>query len=238
MSVGVKIGSIFSLVGIPIFVGGLYWTYNSVKLSRSTVDVLGSVSENIQDECRRSKNKGTYTCFQPVVQYQHAGKKYEVALSERSSSQYKIGEKFSLKLDPKNPGSAISTSELWYGPLFFTLFGAVFGSVGVGFLRSHFRRKKLEAELLVTGTSIRASVIEVGLNRFITVNGANPFKVRAQFSDPITNTPVVAQSPDLWYDPVQAGEISEDNTVEVLYDPKDAKRCMIVLGKTRTMKAA
>ncbi len=240
MSVKFKIGLVFSLIGTSLFVGGLFWAYNSAKFTMSAVQVSGSVIRSIQDVCSRKENKRriSYTCYQPVVQYQHTGQNYEVSLSERSSSQPTIGEKIELKVDPKNPGSASTNSGLWMGPIFLTIFGSIFGGVGLLMLRSHFYRKKLEAELQLTGASIRALVIEIGPNRSVSVNGRHPFLLRAQFKDPKTNSTVVAELTELWHDPVYAGEVAEDNTVEVLYDRNDSKRCMIVLGKTKTLNAA
>jgi hypothetical protein len=240
MSVKFKIGLVFSLIGTPIFAGGLFWAYNSAMYSMSAVQVSGSIIQSVQDVCSRTENNRSvnYTCYQPVVQYQHAGQSYKLSLSERSSSQYTIGEKIELKVDPKNPGEASTNSGLWLGPIFLTIFGSLFGGIGLLILRSHFRRKKLESELLATGASIRALVIEIGPNRSVSVNGVHPFMIRAQFNDPNTNLTVVAELAELWHDPVHAGEIAEDNTVEVLYDRKDSKRCMIVLGKTKKIKAA
>jgi hypothetical protein len=206
----------------------------------SAVQVSSSVIRSIQDVCSRKENNRTisYTCYQPVVQYQHVGQNYELSLSERSSSQYEIGEKIELKVDPKNPGAASTNSGLWLGPIFLSIFGSMFGGIGLLMLRSHFRRKKLENELYATGASIRALVIEIGPNRSLKVNGRHPILLRAQFNDPYTNSTVVAELTELWHDPVHAGEIADDNTVEVLYDRKDSKRCMIVLGKTKKIKAA
>lgn len=240
MSVKLKIGSVFSVVGFSVLTGGLYWGYSSFQFVKTAVDVTGSIVRNVQDVCTSESNgkRRSYTCYQPIVSYDYASKSYETSLSERSSDMYTIGEKVELKVDPKNPAEALSSTGLWMGPGILSFLGFVFGSVGGLLLRSHFRLKKKEGDLLLRGAQVKAVVIDIGVNRSITVNGSHPFFVRAQFNDPRTNAPIVAEATELWHDPVLSGDVAEDKTVDVLYDSQDPKRCMIVFGEHKKLKAA
>jgi hypothetical protein len=232
------IGLIFSSVSILELCVGLFWGYNSFVFYRSVTSVSGKVVENIQETC--SGKNGSYTCFRPVIEIEYLKKKYKKILSERSSDQYQIGEIREILIDSRNPESKKASSfiDLFLFPILLTVTALIVGIPGVLLFRSYYLRKKLEDYLLVSGAPIRASVIEVGINRSISRNGMNPFMIRAQFNAPITNIPVVVVEDEIWHDPTSSGDIAKDNTVEVLYDRNDPKRCMIVLGKSKNAKAA
>lgn len=236
MSRKLKIGLVFILLGTLSLGEGLYSGYNSINFNAKAVNVESSVTRNIQETCNGQKRK--YTCYNPEVSYEYAGQKYKKILSERSSNMYTPGEKIDLKHDPANPHGALSTKSLWLNPILFCLYGFIFGGVGVLLLRNHIRRKKIEENLLKRGVSIRATVVDIGIDKSITVNGIHPYMIRAQFNNPTSNRPIIVVRSELWHDPKASGEISADNTIEVLYDSTNPQQCMIVLGDNKKLKAA
>lgn len=235
MSIRLRIGSIFSIIATPIVLGAFFCGYKSLVFEMKAQMIETTVVENIQHQCETSgKRPRSYICYQAKVKYEWNDLNYEVALNEKTSSSYRVGEKLSLKIDPSNPGEANTDAGLWIFPVILGIFGAVFGSVGLFMLKSHFSQKKLEEELLTSGSIVRAKVIDFQKNRNIRVNGRHPMKISAEFTDPTTGAVIIAQNDEVWELP----ELPQDNQVEVRFDRNDPNRNMIILTPTYKIKAA
>lgn len=240
MSINKKIGWPFLCIGSSLLAGGLVWGYSSIQFAAKAVQVTGNVIELVQHSCTSKTGSVSRrsTCYEPVVEYKIENQTHRTAGLMRSNLKYQIGETFDLIVDPKSPQEARTSFGLWFGPILLVILGGVFTSIGGFLLRSHFLRKKLKAELQRSGVRLRAPVLEVGFNKNITVNGRHPYKIIAQFSSSSSPVPILVKSEELWYDPIAAGQIGEDQTVDVIYDPQDPQRCIIDLKEAVSIKTA
>jgi len=66
------------------------------------------------------------------------------------------------------------------GPGVFLILGFVFGAIGGGVLYNEYRLRRRRETLMRTGRRIQAKVVEIGMNRSISVNGRHPYIVTCQ----------------------------------------------------------
>ncbi|MEO8024247.1 hypothetical protein [Polaromonas sp.] len=82
-----------------------------------------------------------------------------------------------------------------------SLLGLVFASTGGGIIGYGWWSTKKEALLRQHGHLIHADFQQVELNKALEVNGANPFRIVAQWHDAKNNQLFVFKSANLWFDP-------------------------------------
>lgn len=239
-----QIGYIFTTIGVLIAGGGLFWAANSVQFALRAIDVPGTLIDQETKTCTRSTGSGSssrtesYTCYRAIVEYQINGSTHSSPLPYTSSNPYKPGEKFELKVDPAHPQEASTAGSLWLGPLFLTLFGSIFATVGGFLLRSVFRKQRLLDELQNSPHRVRGRVTYVGPNYSIKVNRRHPWIVKAEWTHPSTSQTHTATTFDeLWSDPQTSGQIDSDGTVEVRFDPRDPSRAAIFLRVATVQRA-
>ncbi|HRK07581.1 MAG TPA: DUF3592 domain-containing protein [Pseudobdellovibrionaceae bacterium] len=239
-----QIGTIFSVVGAAILTGGLVWSANSLQFTMVAIDVEGTVVSQQTETCTRSSDSGssshrtTYTCYRAIVEYQINSTTHSSPLPYTTSSPYTPGEKLQLKVDPAQPKEASTSGALWLGPLFLTLFGSVFATVGGFILRSVIRKQRILDQLQHSPHRVRGLVTYVGPNYSIKVNRRHPWIVKADWVHPSTGQTHTATTFDeLWSDPQTSGQIEADGTVEVRFDPKDPTRAAIFLRVATAQRA-
>jgi hypothetical protein len=239
MSAHKKIGKIFTLLlGFPLFLGGLYFFYPSFKFALRSDSIKASVTNNIVESCNRRKNFKwvSYECFRTEVSFEYEGKRYKAKIPGTRTSAYPAGETLNLSIDPRDPYKVRTFRDLWTMPIVLFLPSFIFGSIGLFLLLKVHRQNKQVSRLKSEGKSIRAKVISIDHDHSITVDGKNPFILSAEFSLPSLEEPVVAQISELWRNPKLTGEIGDDGTVEVRYDPTDPRICTVILRKKRHHK--
>jgi hypothetical protein len=239
-----QIGYVFTTVGLLIAGGGLIWTANSADFALRAVDVEGTLIDQETQTCTRSTGSGTssrsesYTCYRGIVEYQINGATQSSPLPYKTSSPYTPGEKFQLKIDPTQPQEASTAEALWFGPIFLTLFGSIFATVGGFILRSVFRKQKILDELQHSPHRVRGRVTYVGPNYSVKVNGRRPWIVKAEWTHPSTGQTHTATTFDeLWSDLQSSGQIEADGSVEVRFDPRDPNRAAIFLRVAPVQRA-
>ena len=239
-----QVGYIFTTVGLLIAGGGLIWAANSADFSRRAVDVEGTLIDQETKTCTRSTGSGSssrresYTCYRAIVEYQINGATHSSPLPYTTSSPYAPGEKFQLKVDPAKPQEATTAGTLWIGPIFLTLFGSVFASVGGFLLRRVFRRQKILDELQHSPHRVRGRVTYVGPDTSIKINRRHPWIVKAEWTHPSTGQTHTATTFDeLWSDPQTTGQLEADGSVEVRFNPRDPTRAAIFLRVATAQRA-
>lgn len=104
----------------------------------------------------------------------------------------------------------------------FTLLGVIFLAVGVAFALADKRRARLREELLVWGSRVQGTVMEVYTDHTIRVNHRSPVIAKVRCAFPTGE--VTLKSPRLWGNPPAVGD-----QLDVLFDPMDEKRYVIDL---------
>ena len=82
-----------------------------------------------------------------------------------------------------------------------SILGLVFASVGGGIIGYGWWSTKREAMLRQHGQLVQADFQQVELNEALEVNGANPFRIVAQWHDASSNQLFIFKSANLWFDP-------------------------------------
>jgi hypothetical protein len=200
----------FSALGLAMLAGALFW-YQSV-----TAFVAGaSLAQGTVTELVRSQSGGDSPTYRPVVRFNAAdGQAVEFVSSAGSNPpSYSKGEKVEVFYKPSDPQKAMINGffSLWGGPLIVGGMGAVFFLIGGGIWLFSRLRGQRDEYLRTRGTPIQTKFQNVELNRGLTVNGANPFRVVTQWQDPTTSELHVFRSNNLWFDPtdhIKQGQIT------------------------------
>lgn len=98
---------------------------------------------------------------------------------------------------------AIATRVESSAAILLIFLGVVFASIGGGIIGYGWWSKKSQAHLREHGHLIQADFQRVERNESLEVNGANPFRIIAQWHDVKNNRLYIYKSTNLWFDPSQ-----------------------------------
>jgi hypothetical protein len=101
-----------------------------------------------------------------------------------------------------------------------TLMGLAFAGVGGGLIAYGRYSVQKEADLRQNGQLVEAEFQQVEVNTSLEVNGANPFRIVAQWHDTANDRLHVFRSANLWFDPTD--HVQE--WIPVYIDLKNPKR--------------
>ncbi len=99
--------------------------------------------------------------------------------------------------------------------------------LGLYFFNLAWKENRLLRELRKHGKTTRATVTYVGRENKKAKYKHQTYEIKAEFFEPFSGKQIIASAQNFLRHPKKSGFIAEDNTVEVLYDPKDLKRCLI-----------
>lgn len=128
------------------------------------------------------------------------------------------------------------TAEVWLGDdtpdrlalpmvgLVFTVVGLAFVNAAVVLLLLNGRKQRLQEELERFGTRVQGIVTDIPVDRTYRVNGRSPLRIIAQAEHPYTRQTVTIKGPHVWETSLSVGD-----PVEVLFDPSDEKKSMVVM---------
>lgn len=108
--------------------------------------------------------------------------------------------------------------------LTFAAMGLVFLLCGVGMLRSLRKQRLMREELLRFGTRVTGTVAEIYIDRSVRVNGRSPLRIMVQVQHPFTGMTQVVRGPRVWQTSLSVGD-----PAEVLFDPQDEKKHVVLL---------
>ena len=216
----------FTLVGLTMLAGALYWFQTTRAFVAAAALAQGIV---IDLEASRSDNS---TTWRPVVRF-NLPEGRAIQFSSNVSSNppsYRKGEQVEVLYQPSQPDKAKINSfgPLWGGPLIVGGLGAVFFLIGAGILV--FTRVKAQRDeyLKEHGTPIRTRFQNVELNPAIRVNGSCPFRIVTQWQNPATSEVHLFHSNNLWFDPSQYLGPGQDVTVFI--EPGNPKKYFVDLS--------
>lgn len=224
--VALWIGGIFTPIGL-IFaaVGG--WLYlEDRSLAESGIRAQGTVVELV----RSRDSDGDYT-YRPVVEFlDESGTRHAFTGSVGSNPPSRsVGETVDVIYKPWSPGNAMIDGffDRFFLPLIFAGMGALFAAIGGGMLFAWFRRRRIIAQLRVSGLPINAKFVECYRDTSTKVNGRSPWRVACQATHPATGKLQSFRSDAIWVDP---SEQLKGRDLRVLIDPARPKRYFVDLS--------
>lgn len=125
-------------------------------------------------------------------------------------------------------------SNLNGGEIIIFFLGLVFASIGGGIIAHGWWSRRKEAALRQHGHLVQAEFQQVELNQALEVNGANPFRVVAQWLDVRSNTLFVFRSANLWFDPTR---FVQGRTIPVYVDLAKPSRYHVDLSFLPTLQS-
>lgn len=108
--------------------------------------------------------------------------------------------------------------------LVFGVIGLVFLIIGVIMLLVLRRQHSLREELERYGTRVQGVVTDVRIDHTYRVNGRSPMRIIVTATHPSTGTQVTVRSGPVWETALSAGD-----AVDVLFDPMDEKKHIVLL---------
>lgn len=190
----------FAVLGAGLLAGGLFWAQQVRSFIAEASRADGTVVE-----LAPSRSSDGATSWRPVVRFVAAdGNAVQFSSSTSSNPpSYSRGEKVVVLYRAGTPQDAAISGffSLWLGPLILGGMGAVFLGIGGGMLLVGHSRAQLVQRLRSQGTPVQAKLQGVELNTGLTVNGAHPYRVIAQWQNPASGEIHVFRSENLWYDP-------------------------------------
>ncbi len=203
---------IFAAIGIPCLMLSGYFAYTTSQKVNSW---------ETQDGVIAGFNQGNY----PIITFDYGGKPYEFE-SSYTSSDMESEQPVTVFFPPNEPNKAEIKSffSLWFLPLFLSIFGIIFGGIGVvGFMvQKNKADAKNELFVLQKGKKLSLPNAKVVWNTSYKVNGVSPFVISVPWLDPISNLMYTFTSDNIWYDPSQV--IADKQQIDVYIDQNNPKR--------------
>ena len=186
--------------------------YKQYQLRNIGIHTTGAVIDMVFD------SKGSAS---PVVSFTAQDGERIVYHSGTSSKppEFNVGDRVGIWYDPKDPQHpTMGGIDTWLGPLITGIFFLIFAGIGYGGLLNRYFNKRRKEWLLQHGTPVEADFSEVRYNANLTINGAHPYVIVAQWLDKTTNKLYTFESENLWFNPRQY--ISQ-SSLRVLINPKN-----------------
>jgi hypothetical protein len=201
--------NLLSILGVALLFGALVSYQNTSDFLADALEVPGIVTDLIYDR------SGDSSVYYPVVQFEDAtGRLVEFRSSAGSNpAPYSRGEAVSVYYTPGKPESARISGffSLWGVALIIGSMGGVFLIVGMLMILLPLIHRVRGAKLRASGQRVSARIQSVELNKGVMMNGRSPYRIVAQWQDPISTKLHVFRSDNLWFDPtdhIPGGSIS------------------------------
>jgi hypothetical protein len=228
MNIFTKFGILFYLLGVLNICFEIYFSHRKTQIYKEGVRVTAkviSVKKSIKYKSHINVS----------LLYSFHGKEYEAEMNKIPSTDFRKIKGYFVYVDPNDPSEyTLGEPEMPIplGGIFLTLFGFLM-------MYPAYQEEKKFRHLKRKGKIISSKILYVGPNEnYHDSEFGHPFKVEAEFIDPVSGKSIMVSENILWKDPIHSGLISPDQTVEVLYDPKNPKICMIIMKEFSQIKKA
>ena len=191
---------VFGVIGLSLLLGAYFLARDQIEFRRGAATTPGTVInlETAQDEKGR-------TYYRPVFTYRDRTGRTHRATDDLGypPPELRVGQAVVVRYRPENPGDARLDGfiEIWIASLVVGGLGLVFTSIGAGFLTYELRKLRLRAWLVTHGAHAEAQVEQVYRDTTLSVNGQSPWRISAQWQDPVTRKVFVFKSDYIWFDP-------------------------------------
>ena len=205
------LGGLFSGVGVVLLVAAALVTGSTLTFRAEAQSAQGTVVE--------------LDSGKPVVEFVDPdGATHRIVGSVSSDPPaFDLGERVGVRYRPGQPAEARIDGllESWFGPILLGGLGTVFTALGAGFLVAQIRKRRLRTWLQQFGMRVQAKYTGVMLDTSTRVNGRHPWRLTAQWQDPVTSLVHTFESDTLFWDP---SDYVQRETVEVWIDANDPTR--------------
>jgi hypothetical protein len=221
-SLGLWVGGIFLLVGLPLFIVSLYLFYNDWRFSRDGRSTEGTV---LAKEVRISRSDGRSDRPRRDTRHYEVSYRFTVdgktlegrdELSQGDWERLKERGPVGVLYLPQRPSSSrLAGNRPWLMKVMFGLLGLIFAVLGGPILLSSIRHARLEAWLRQHGVGTQGTVTELR-ERKLKINKVPLWRLHYEYRD-YQGHPHV-KSIDMLADEAEQWKVG--NIGKVLYDSK------------------
>lgn len=217
-------GLIFFTVGAGLLTGGFFAFKSTSRFIETAHQSQGRVVALERRESTNSEGRRSVSYYPRVEFTPRRGNKTVFTSSSGSSPpSYNVGDKVEILYDPQNPSKAKINAFFakWGGSLILTIMGSIFSLVGgfIMFFSIKTARGRIWAKKY--GREVKAEVIFVGYDRSYTVNGKNPWMVKCEWKDNLTDRLHTFESEGVWENLSAHIEVGDEIRVKVnMRNPK------------------
>lgn len=190
---------IFVTLGI-IFLSITYYTYNNSKnFEENALTATGVVEDVLLAD--NNKNPG----YVPAISFKTEEGKTIYFISSVSSNppEYSKGDKVEVLYEASKPEQAKVKGlfSVWGATIIFGFLGFITFSCGCFVIFRDIYKSNQAAQLLVSGTPIKAKIENIRLNKRVRVGSKNPFQIHAQWQNPRNQKVYLFKSENIWFNP-------------------------------------
>lgn len=213
--------TIFAFIGIIIIVGGIFLQISNTNFKKTAIKTQAEITDIIT---RRDSDGDTSHIV--YVEFEVNDIKYSGSLGSYSSSMY-IGKSIDIYYNPLNPNNFKSSTSTFVG-LFVIGFGMIFSLIGGIKILSSISKKRLNKQLLETGSRITAKFDRLEINRSYSVNHKHPYKIVCQG---IENDYNEYFSENIWKNPERFIQDKGITHFSIYIDPTNPKKYYMPLDE-------
>jgi hypothetical protein len=190
---------IFTIIGLGMLLGSLYWYQSIQSFTEEALRTEGTVVELVS-----SRSDDSYV-YKPVVRFTTDQGELMEFISGTGSNPpgFTVGETVGIFYLASDPQEAMIDDffSLWGGPLIVAGMGIIFFVIGGSIFLVSLLQKQKEQYLKTNGLPVQTKFQSVEINTHLSVRGRNPYRVLTQWKNPETSEIHVFKSNNLWFDP-------------------------------------
>ena len=216
---------IFVVIGAGLLVAAV-GSFQSTQGFIASADVTTGVVVDLERRESRDSDGNRSVTYYPVVQYRlpSGGTRQFRSSTGSNPPSYRQGQEVEVLYQPDNPRDARINGffSLWGMTMILSVMGVAFtGLPGLG-LYLTLRQRRIVARVKASGKPVLATITGSERNIGYKVNGRSPYRITAQWENPLTGKLHVFHSDNLWFDPAEY--LPEDKSVTVFIDADKPSR--------------
>ncbi len=217
MKVLTRVAWLFLGIGIVLEIAaGIVWNRTDTFLENSVV-TEGLVIDLVLG---MSSSDSSTAGYHPVVRFAtESGESIEFRSSISSHPPaYEKGEAVTVRYDPDHHYNAKIDGffSIWIGVVVLLPLGLLFMVPGIVIITITFKSKKRREHLKLMGRTTWVDISRIELDRSTSIQGKHPWRIYADWKDPLNAAQYTFKSSCLMFDP--SPHLSRDR-IQVCYDP-------------------
>ncbi len=212
---------VFGATAMIFLIASISAAINTLNFLENAIGTEGEVIALAESRSSDSHN----SLYAPVVMFTTTEGKEEVFVSSSSSypAAYDVGESIEVLYLEEDPSEVkIKGFFSFWGISFITGgMGVMFAIFPVTMLVIGIKKTKKKAMLKRNKITIKAKYLGVRMNTMVSINGAQPYVIEAQWKEPNSNKVHVFKSENIWFDP--SDFINTEELTVFVDDPRKPK---------------